>query len=246
MGANMARSVHIEELSPHLRGSIFSQRVRKNSKSKPQPGFSEVLSDYQQLLSNLLGAFTQTVNQAHPNADFLANQPGSKINPDTKLSFVLRSCFGLSQMQLPSQLVENYRQTLKLFLKDIQHSTTNNALYSELRNIVHVYQSLANAMNAHQSMNGELKRLNGLELPPKTVDRRLQERASSEIEQPVADLNQKVDNAMGSNHLQSFKLAGCNHSLAGLARQVNNDSPKTQRTSDNSEQFHQQVISPAA
>lgn len=70
----MARSVHPKEVSPLISGGIFSQRSRKTAE-KQAPGYQEVTNDQQQLITDLVVAFTKSVDAAFKNADFLNEAP---------------------------------------------------------------------------------------------------------------------------------------------------------------------------
>lgn len=240
----MATSAHQQSQSPLLLWESNPQRAKKSSKERAKPAFQEAVRDYKYLLNDLTRTFTEVVDKAFPNADFLHrnNVPGSNIEKGTTLSFVLRACFGISQMKMPKELVENYRATLKKFLNDIQHNSLDKTLYAELLNTVHVYQSLANASKNQMLVSNELTRLTGLDLPPKTIDRRLkQEWSQTCVQQPIAEVTKQVAKAMrSSERLQSLSLAGRSNSLGGLARLVNTMQTRGQKQHTYSEAFPKQ------
>lgn len=155
-------------------------------------------------------------------------QVNTKIVENTKLSFVLRACFGLSQVKLNNEIVENYRRILRHYMDSIQHNPDYRETYTELRNIIQVYQALAEAIEKQKLISQELTRLTALGLPPKTIDRRLKAEWSEQcIEQPITKLNALVEKAMlASERLNSFELAGRNNSLAGLVRQLQSTKTK--------------------
>jgi hypothetical protein len=227
----MARSAHIKPTSDLISGGIFSQRARRNSKPRQEPNSKEMINDYSGLMADLLLALTEVVDRTYPNADFLSNQSGSKIDPDTKLSFIIRTIFGLSQMSMKPELINNYQKTLKNYLEDTQHDATKKEQYTEILNITKSYQAIATAIEGQKQIQAELNRLNTLGLPAKTIDRRLRmEWVEPCIQKNVVNLTAQLPKMMrSSKRLQSAKLAGRNNSLASLSRLVSMESESTTR-----------------
>lgn len=154
--------------------------------------------------------------------------PNINIPENTKLSFLLRACFGLTQVKLNKAIVDNYRRILRHYMDGLEKDPEQKALYTELRHIIQIYQAMANAMEQQTLIEKELKRLSNLGLPAKTIDRRLRMEWSEKcLKDPIEKLTTLVDKAMNhSERLRSFELAGTNNSLAGLARQIGKKSKK--------------------
>ena len=151
------------------------------------------------------------------------------IPENTKLSFLLRACFGLTQVKLNKEIVDNYRRLLRQYRDNLQQDPQQKVLYTELRHIIQIYKALANALEQHANIEKELKRLTNLGLPAKTIDRRLKMEWSEEcLINPMEKLTALIDKTMKqSERLHSFELSGANNSLAGLSRQLRQKGKKT-------------------
>lgn len=221
---DILRSTHKPAIVPLTKGIIFSPLPHKEiiKKKKNSSDFQNIISDFQQLLTEAVRIYTKSVDLNFSNADFLDQDhiAGSNINKDTKLSFILRTCFGLSQMTLKPDIIENYRYALKAFLNQIQHKPRKKILYTQLIDIIHTYESFIHALEHEALIRNELNRLINLNLSPKTIDRRLKiEWYDICIQQPIEKVTQQITQSIQSNpSLQSGALLGCINSLLSLAR----------------------------
>ena len=158
----MSISVDSKRKSPLITGGIFSPKNTRKSKSREESSVTELMHDYSDVLKTLRDVFTQTVNAAFPDANFLVKEkvPGSNIEKDTRLSFVMRAASSdLSDMILKPELVKNYQQTLKKHLDTIQRQADKQAEYSELLNIKKTYQALSKAATKLKELRKEASRL---------------------------------------------------------------------------------------
>ncbi len=221
---DILKSIHNPVTVPFMKGLIFSSSPHKKAikKKKYLPNFQNIISDYQQLLTEAVRLYTKSVDRSFSNADFLDQDhiAGSNINKDTKLSFIVRTCFGLSQMTLKPDIIENYRYALKAFLNQIQHKPRKKILYTQLIDIIHTYENFICALEHETLIRNELNRLIDLNLSPKTIDRRLKiEWYDTCIQQPIEKVTQQITQSIQSNpSLQSGALLGCINSLSSLTR----------------------------
>lgn len=208
------RNSNIEQgkVSPDIRGKLFT-KVRKNSRraaEKPQPKTANTIADLEHLHEDVLYAFSNHVDTVFPNANFLGQEDGSHIQPGTKLSLVLRTRYDpLTKMNLPKDIRENYRKTVRNFLEKLRLATTGQKTYSQLNNAIGVYQTLSEAIAAVEKVSVEMERLLKItpkKLTPNTIDRRLSEYTEENLITPnkmlISRLERSTENAEVSDELK--------------------------------------------
>ncbi len=249
----MAKNNHTTEVSPHITGGagLFS-KPRKPKTSKNPPKTAEMLIDCEELITKVLRAYTNFVNEMFPSANFLSMQAASHIEPDTKLSFILRTRYdNLTKMKLPKKLTNNYRKTVRDFLNEIRNNTLAQETYTQLRNIAHVYQSLSAAREGIAEISMELQRLSELNITSRTVDRQLQSNWTEEnILDPVKDLLSRLEKSLKNSTGVSSELKGHVNSLASFTRLVESTTKTSSKLQQDARSVEQQnfiaVTAPAS